>query len=461
MKYAALTVILFSACSDRINSEAPPLENTLFGEAAAVHLTPEDTEFWRADFSWEQPVTELNFVRHSNKRRPDRLKTVDNDFEIFSTDEGDAIRRRDGAMFNAVSILEPTSIENPPAGYLPFAKFGDGGLLLYTGRFHTCTGACPVDGNRDEEPWHITIDPGHGQRMILNGVIRRGRASFADGGDGTKVYIGDGKVIDSPNLLAVIDTALPDTVTTNLNLLFPPLMDYFGERLGILNETQMLFASYNVPGDLGGSSIKGGTLPRQVFMHFEGEQIPEFSSEADFPYFLAWFFSHEAAHLHQGQRAVQYEEFDSWIHEGTAEAFAYLSLQHLEATPTSYLAKRLDRAKRNCADALAGGSLLSVLERDQPFQALYDCGLIIHLVVDAASRRSTGEDLFDAWTDFTGRVAQGANWNAETYLEVVRSKADNETAGFVEKIITTRVNDPAAVLDAGLLASGFVLPITE
>jgi len=442
-----------AACVVQPDRKSDATQSKAAGEAAAVLLSPLDKEAWRADFSWNTPVSQLNFVRHSNDYRLTRVKVLDDAFELFSNNNGEAIRRRDGAPFTSATIIEPTSIENPPAGYLPFARFGDGGILLHTGRFHTCAGPCPLDSAKDAGPWHITIDPGNDRRVIVNGSAEKGAVSFIDSGDGTKVYIGDGEVTKGINLLAVIDTALPEIVVEKLNQLFPPLMDYFGKHLGTLTETQSLFASYNVPGDLPGSSIKGGTLPRQIFMHFEGNQIPDFSSNADFPSFLSWFFAHEAAHLHQGFRPTKYEEADSWIHEGTAEAFAYLSVRKLNAAPNVYLEQRLDTAKQSCAQALADGPLNTVLERGQPFQSLYDCGLILHLAVGSASSRRSNVDLFRVWKYFTDRVAKGSPWNAQTYISVVSESAGKETADFVEHIVKKRADNPAKFLEQGIAKS--------
>ena len=462
MKYHILIfTYLLSSCSantppsEPAPNSLPSQTTTQVGEAASVNLSPSSAGFWRADFSWVSPTTRLDFVRSSKKRRPERLKLLDDDFEIVSANSLDSIRRKDGAAFNAVSVLEPTSIENPPAGYLPFAQFGDGGLLLYTGRFHTCAGICPLDNNNDEGPWRITISPGASERMIINGAVANGPTSFVDGGDGTKVYIGNSRIVQAPGMLAVIDAALPNSVSNGLDQLFPPLMAYFGERLGALNQAQMLFASYNVPGDLAGSSIKGGTLPQQVFMHFEGAQIPDFSSENDFSYWLAWFFAHESAHLHQRYRTAPYEENDSWLHEGSAEAFAYLALRDLGFVTDTYLEQRLTGAKKACATALEGGSLHDVLNRDGPFQAFYDCGLILHLAVDAASRDSSNSDLFVTWKAFIQRVAEGAPWNTATYLDTIKEKANEEIANVVEAVVTEHLDAPLSVLDRGLARSGF------
>ena len=417
------------------------------GEAANVVLSPMGPESWKAEFSWTTPVTQLDFVRHSDKRRPNRLTVVDDNFEIFSTDEGDAIRRRDGAAFTAVAVIEPTIIEDPPSGYLPFAKFGDGGLLLHTGRFHTCAGPCPGENGQNEGPWFMTINIDTQQRMILNGAVKTGPSSFKDTDNGTKIYIGNGAITTGSNLLAVIDKALPAGVKQKLDELFPPLMNYFGKRLVELTETQMLFASYNVPGDVEEFSIKGGVLPRQVFMHFEGKEIAELSRGADFPYFLSWFFAHEAAHLHQGDLPSNYDKADSWIHEGSADAFAYLYLQQLDAPPTSYLTQRVNKAKQSCANALAQGPLRTALEREQPFQSLYDCGLIIHLSVHAMAQVNSSSDLFKAWTNFRDRIASGSPWNTTTYVAVVTELAGEATAELVDRMITEQLEDPAKFLD--------------
>lgn len=97
-----------------------------------MHLSPIDNGFWQAEYSWKRNVAQLDFVRPSSARRLDRLKVLDDSFEIFSTEKSDTVRRRDRAAFNSITIIEPMSIENSPAGYLSFAQFSDGGFLLHT-----------------------------------------------------------------------------------------------------------------------------------------------------------------------------------------------------------------------------------------------------------------------------------------------------------------------------------------
>lgn len=405
------------------------------GETASVTLSPADQDaHWQAHFSLDGPATELVLIRPSSGGRLERWQFKDQAFELIQdkeTDE-DVIRRKDGGSFTTVSITEPTTFDMPAKGYLPFAKFGDGGVLLYTGRFHACVMPCPKDDQGDEGPWVFTVDPGPGERMIANGAVASGPISFKDSADGTKIYVGDGRIQDTATYLAVIDDALPPIVRDDLNRLFPKLMTAFAERLGAPDGKQMMFVSYNVPGTVKGSSIKGGTLPGQVFMHFEGAQTEDFAGSPEFKPFLAWFFAHEAAHLHQHSRGLQTDQGDSWIHEGGAEALAYVLLQELGTVDESYLDNRIIDQSEKCNAALERGSLYRAHERDD-FDAYYDCGLIIQLFAHREMQRN-GRSLYDLWTNYMTKVDEGADWSTETMLDTIKESAGPEAATFARNI---------------------------
>lgn len=429
------------------------------GEAAHVRLSPAGETHWRAEFSWTSPVDQLALIRSSSGLRAERVRLLDEAFEIVTTEEGDIIRRTDGGAFTQVAVLEPVAIEVASGGYLPFAQFGDGGLLLHTGRFHACAGPCPLDETGDEGPWTFEIDPGAEERMIVNGAVVTGVHRFTDTANGTKVYVGDGAIIEGDGMVAVVDTHLPVEVTQHLEALFPELLTYFSAQLGALDDTVMLFASYNVPGDVNGSTVKGGTLPSQVFMHFEGSTMAAFAESEEFPSFLSWFFAHEAAHLFQDHSHSRYDRADSWIHEGAADAKAYLALRDLGAAPADYLQHRLERAHGACSQALADGPLRGAEERGAPFLTYYECGLILHLAVDAAARRETGQSFYEVWRSFTQATRAGAPWDVTGFSAVVEAAAGPATARFVEAVVLRPLDDPARTLADGLAASGFEAPL--
>jgi hypothetical protein len=423
------------------------------GEAARIFLSPESDGFWRAEFRLQAPAKELVLIRPSESGRIARTVFDDPHFEMTVRGEQAVIRRKDGDEFTRVSLREPATYYTDFVGYLPYSPFGDGGVLVHTGRFHACAEPCPVDAAGDEGPWRMTIDP-RGTRMIVDGKATRRRKTVSDGGDGSAVYVGDGAIIEGASFLAVIDSSAPADLVDHLNKLFPELMDIFAARLSPPSRKQMLFLSYNVPGSIDGYSIKGGTLPDQVFMHFEGAGVAEHAGEAKFFDFLSWFFSHEAAHLHQNlqrsRRSVQFAEGDSWIHEGGADALAYVALAALQRTSPQYRRSRLDGALDACAKALETGPLFDIHKRGD-FQTYYDCGLILHLAA-AAGAAKTDRDLFTLWNAFTEEVSGGAPWTTETYLSVVADISGADVAGFMRSVVRDDLADPRGTLETGIKA---------
>lgn len=423
------------------------------GEAARIFLSPESDGFWRAEFRLQAPAKELVLIRPSESGRIARTVFDDPRFEMAMRGEQAIVRRKDGDAFSRVSLREPATYYADFVGYLPYSPFGDGGVLVHTGRFHACAAPCPVDAAGDEGPWRVTIDP-RGTRMIVDGEATRRRKTVTDGGDGSAVYVGEGAIIEGASFLAVIDGSAPDDLVDHLNKLFPQLMDIFAARLSPPLRKQMLFLSYNVPGSINGSSIKGGTLPNQVFMHFEGAGVAEGAGEDGFFDFLAWFFAHEAAHLHQNlhrnRRVVQFAEGDSWIHEGGAEALAYIALAALQQTSPQYRRKRLDGALDACATALETGPLYDIHKRGD-FQTYYDCGLILHLAA-AAGAAKTDRDLFTLWSAFTEEVSGGAPWTTETYLSVVADISGPDVADFIRRVVRDDLDDPRETISTGIKA---------
>lgn len=427
-------------------------------ETAQVSLTEDRGGSWRVELRLEEPAKQIEFAQSSDGRRSQRLTPLDDDFEFVSTDQGDVIRRKDRRAFSYAAYLEPTDIENPPTTYLPFANFGDGGTLLHTGRFHACADSCTMDGIATRGPWRISVTAPRSRRIIAHAREYQDSVLFDDYGDGTKVYIGNGEVLEDSAFVAVFDSSLPDTIQRKLADDLPLLSDFFGARLWRASERQMLFVSYNVPGTIAGASSKGGTLPQQVFMHFEGAEMPGFATSPEFPNFLSWFFAHEIAHVHQGHRIENYDRADSWIHEGTADAFAFLALRELNLSPSEYLVERVATARSNCGAALASGPLSTALDRGLSMQVLYDCGMILSLAAGSSHRSAGGDDLFGLWQHFIQRYREGAPWNGDTFVSVTSDHGSEETASAISQLIEQRVADPESSLERLLDGSGFEFP---
>ncbi|MGF1544752.1 MAG: hypothetical protein ACFB00_09670, partial [Parvularculaceae bacterium] len=203
-----------------------------------------------------------------------------------------------------------------------------------------------------------------------------------------------------------------------------------------------------------GASIMGVRRPGLVFIHSAGAGGASRPAAPTFPGFLAWFFAHEAGHLYQRHRSARYEEGDSWIHEGGADALAYFALSDLNATSPDYLPQRLSKTLDACATALGDGPLFEARERDA-FQAYYDCGVFLHLAAASSVARAGDADYFDLWLAFLADVRGGAPWNGETFARRVAAMGDAGTATFIERVAYERLKDPRTTLTEGLAASGF------
>lgn len=424
------------------------------GEAVSILMAP-DGDDWRVEYHLTRPATALALIRPSEPSRASRMRFDDPSFELAVDGETATIRRRDGKPFRKASFAESARFYEDFTGYLPYSRFSDGGLLVFSGRFHACADACPVDENGDEGPWRVTLDP-KGQNAIVLGAITTSRTSFTDRGDGTSIYFGDGAIISTADYIAVIDAGLPAATRQRLDDLFPSLMDFYRARLAAPLRQPMMFVSYNEPGAIQGASIKGGTLPDQVFMHFEGAKLGALAADENFPNFLSFFFAHEAAHLHQIGRYKQRDDSDSWIHEGGADAFAYLALKELGAAPREYLAGRIFDARRLCAASLNKGPLARAGERGD-FDAFYQCGLLLHLIVDAKAREQE-RDLFSLWRVFEQRVAAGAPWTSATYVEIIREFAGPGAADIARAVAIDGAENAAVMLEAALNNVGLPTP---
>lgn len=448
---AAASALLLAACS------ATPVTLVPDGATPAIELRPGAPGEWQAAYTLAAPARVLRFTRNPGDSRRPRWVVPDG-FEVAHEDGVDRLRRRDGAAFDAVTVSVPARYVMLPKDYAPFSPFTDGGLLIHTGQFHVCAGDADCPG---EARWPLAVVPPAGAHTIVHGETGA-RATFSDGDDGTNVYVGGGTPLETPDFVAVIDRGLPDTVRAALDRLLPPLMREFGARLTPPPAKPMLFASLDphAPSD-GGLHVQGGVLPGQVFMHLSsGDWSP--ATEQKVVGFLPWFFAHEAAHLfqHAGEGRGDAYTQQAWIHEGGADAFAALSVARLGGT-REYVEQRVDKAVGHCATGLRelGGRPLNASAEAGAFDNYYQCGLLMHLAVDAEVRRASRgkRDLFDVWADFLGRVRSGAPWDQDEFLAAARRAGASGSADFCIALASQPQPDPERYLRAQLARAGVKL----
>ncbi len=420
----------------------------------SITLTPVG-EQWRVEYTLDAPAKALRFARTDRQGNRARDWTpVDPMIELVLVDGEEVIRRRDDAPFAQASFDVPPRYRPLEKDYAPFSPFGDGGLLIHTGRFHACVDRCADD---DSPVWTFAMTPPAGAHVIHGGTVHDASLEFTDRDSGTNIYVGTATPVATPDVVAVVDQTLPVAARDALEQLFPRLMALYVEEFGPLPSKPMLFASHDAAHPGGGYGYQGGTLPGQVFIHIYGRH-EAFSSD-DFQARMRWHFAHEAAHLFQRYDRQPVPDGESWIHEGGADAKAALALQRLGVLDTTALRERIEGALAQCSSGLAERPLHTSHDAGA-FDNYYHCGLLLQLAADAAARRASDGtcDLFCIWRDFLAAVAGGAPWNVDTFATVVERRAGPDTAAFIRRVASEQLQAPQQALRVGLEAAGIELP---
>lgn len=417
--------ILALLCAQAASARASP-------QTPQIRISAVDSQSWRVGYHFKIPVSQLVFARSPDDSRTRNWKTSA-DFELIAAPEGERARRRDGGVFTDISFEVPPVYSVLPKDYAPFSPFGDGSLLFHTGRFFACADVCP-----NSAQWRMQLTAPPGRHILLNGQRKLAGAAWLDSDEGRNIYLGDDPAMETADLIAVIDAALPETVKSALIAQLPQFMHFFSQRLGRLHSRPMLFASYDVSHQHG-SGRQGGTLAGEVFVHFYGKIWPERMQKAGFAEDLAWHFAHEAAHLYQQQK---FSDQDAWIHEGSAEAFAALAIQATRPDAGSFVEGRIEHAHDSCGKSPIGEPMREKMRANGSALA-YDCGLILNLAIDSTVRRvSPGSDgLYTVWKDYIRRTTHTEQPGENAFLAAVVAASTADVADSVRRALDSETID--------------------
>src|SRR6187551_1452975 len=139
--------------------------------------------------------------------------------------------------------------------------------------------------------WTMYLSAATEDQIILDGKALKAQAHWTDRDDGRSIYVGKNAPQQTADFIAVLDTALPERIRSQLLAQLPEFMHLFSGKLGVLPTRPMLFVSYDVSHPKGWGR-QGGVLPGQVFVHFYGSKWPAEMEKPGFPDDLAWHFAH-------------------------------------------------------------------------------------------------------------------------------------------------------------------------
>lgn len=393
---------------------------------------------WTLTYKTHKPASRLSFIRNPDASRIERWKPSDTSFEIVSIEDQEFVIKKDGSQFTQVSLLLTPTYKHLSKDYAPFSPYSDGGVLLYTGRLFACIDNCPDEVNQ----WQFSLQVPEGEHMVLNGKIQTGVGSWIDNDDGRNIYVGTQKPLETDNVIAVIDKGLPDKIKNSLDADIPKLMNYYEQRLGKLTGIKpTLFASY---ANIDGHSSQGGTLPSQIFMHWDQNNLSSKVSDNKFLNDTIWFFAHEVAHLYQTE--FYGDRHESWLHEVHADWLAALALLELYPETEDYVTNRIDRFRTHCAKGLTNFSLIEAADKGR-FDLYYTCGLLIHQAIDATLQQQGDNNIYDLWTAFQQQAESDNMKASDLFLSITEKWTSPELVERIEEIVKSKLSNPEQSLN--------------
>jgi hypothetical protein len=389
-------------------------------QTAPIVIERVQPERWRASYTFDHPVTSLRFGRRAANHRERVWRVVTPGYR-WATRDGETVLQLDpGAQAGTAITIEFPEFTDPlPKEYELFQPFSDGAVALYTGHFYV-TPEGPAYNNAPLLQT-VRLAPPPGTHAIVRGRISSGTVTFADGiGDGTYIYVGTQRPIETPHLVAVVDPGMPRWVRQLYETRLPQLFTAYTARFGrpLPWKPTVLYSFHDTAA--AGYESGGGTLTGLISMTLTGSEwhkpLPEAMTQA------FQLLAHEAAHLWNGQLITSVGGPGSWMHEGSADAFANeMLLEFGVIDSAAWLDRRADAVNR-CAAHVLAAPVHRAAERGA-FRTFYDCGFVMALWTEMALREtSPSTDLFGFWRDLiTKAQSTGGRYDEDLYFGVMRS----------------------------------------
>jgi hypothetical protein len=412
---------------------------------------------WRATYHLAAPTPALRFERTASFFRERVWTVVTPGYQLGRDGDRQVVRVASGVTPQREIVFEfPEYTEPLPKEYELFLPFTGGAVAVYTGHFY----AKPiVDSTAAATVRTIDVTPLKGMKAVVRGRVVSGRVTFSDSiGDGTYIYLGNTTPIETLDVLAIVDPGMPPWLKTLFNDDLPRLFAAYRERFGypLPSKPVVLFSFGDA--DKPGLSSGGGVLTGLVNMTFTGadwlQQTPARTEQA------VALIAHESAHLWNAHLVANADQAaGSWMHEGSADAFATEMLYGLGVIDSARYRARREDAINQCATAVASGPVATAGSRNA-IREIYDCGFVLTMWTAAAVHRAnSAANGFTFWHDLIASAsANGGIYDRARYFAVLEGEhvPDSVIAG-MKGFVATQGGMRIAI--DGLRAAG--VPVEE
>ena len=426
------------------------------GKGPSLETTPrivleraERPGYWSATYELSHETEFLCFQRPAAYFRESAWGVVTPGWSFDRLGDRQTLVATPGSSAERVVVEFPIYTDAFAKEYEFFRSFTDGSVAIYSGHLYASwtKGVCPEDDHSEEFVRRLELKPRDGERLIVQGVVSEQGVTWDDPhGEGTYIYYGGIEPLATDAMVAIVNPGAPGWLVDLLNASLPEVCRVYAERFGEPLPWKPIILFNFVDVKMSRRLSTGGTLAGLVQMSAEGsawhQATPEAAEE------LFGLIAHEAVHLWNGQLYNNADSADSWMHEGSAAAFAGLMLHRSGYIADDRLAERRTQALNKCALGLRDGPLVES-ERRRHYDNYYTCGEIIAAwSVAAVSRPSDPKELFDLWrTIFELSDPLDQRYSRETYLDaLVALGADAEALEQLRQCVDDTHADPSAAL---------------
>lgn len=416
---------------------------------------------WEVRYRLAEPAGRLQFFGDFGDRRRAhwRIETPGLRWQTVTDDQGqphDAVVAADGARLDAITLRFASDGTKLPHRYPLNRRFSDGSEWLYTGHLY----AAPMrEGVPEREArMQLQLVPISGEGVELQGRRLHGPLDWREPDPelrGAFAYFGRLPAVESPAARVIADPSLPPYLGELFANRYPELLRYYTERTGhpLTRRATVLIAFQP---DRDGSDLDGNALPGSFDLNFQGRGWREDSPDTRRRAFE--FIAHESAHLWNGDRfASKPGDAAPWMHEGGAEAFAWLAMRHLGLLDAAGLKDRAERAIYRCQrDLGAGGLSLKTAFQQGHYHLGYSCGAAMNLLAGAALQDRGG--LFALWRSvFQLSASTGRRYDTEQYFVALEQLAGNaRMSRLLRQLWAGPQPDAGFLFDAALQQLGIV-----
>ena len=296
--------------------------------------------------------------------------------------------------------------------YPALFKVGPDGLALYT----PYLAGDPAD-------YDSFVEPKLSPKLIVEAGAQREIGVFGMLGVDRYIYLGPPDYIHERRATFIVPPDLPSWIGETTEARFDGILKLYESRLGwtLPGQPTVLMAYADTPGQ---SRYRGDVSAGWIMaLRFQGHAWRE--RGPDDTYDIVHLIAHEGFHLWNGMMFNSRDMVrQPWLHEGSAEYAALLSLRILGELDDEAFRADLESRINRCQAELGTQPLSEMGGRLD--SAAYDCGVIVQWIADIGMRRHYGEsrDFFALWHDlFAGAAGQHNLYSADAFLQAVPAEA--------------------------------------